>query len=60
MFTALMILLAVILVVGLGFMVLGLMRGCLFTWIWFACGGLESGLTLLGEVVGEILKGLAE
>lgn len=59
MFTALMILVAVVLVAVLAGGVYGLARGDLCICLWWACGGFGRVCSLLGEVLGAIASGLA-
>jgi hypothetical protein len=59
MMTALLILVAVVLVLALVGMLVQVARGSLCATVWWWCGGAEQLLKILGEVVTGILEGLS-
>jgi hypothetical protein len=60
MMTALLVLMAVLLVVCITFTVVGLARGCPFAWLSVVTGGLDQLFEVLAVVLAEIFKNIGE
>jgi hypothetical protein len=58
MITALMILVAVLMVVGIACLVNQAVSGCPFAWLWLCCGGMTAAVELLFKILAEIASGL--